>query len=180
MPTSTPSQNQQPGTQTPVTPPQPNPPTVTPGQPPSGPSGQPTPGQPSTSPPQQGGGFGVGIGRFVLSPNANDVIDPARNAGDKFAAPKPDNRLFFSSDDLASLDIALDQALVLQAEILIETNGVPEVLSTQVLSGNVSAPSANQLAERIIGDWSFEPTYMAGGAVPRVYNVELNLSPRSE
>jgi len=140
-------------------------------QPPAAPTGQ------NSSNSQQGGGFIATIDKFGLTNNSREVIDPVRNKGDKLATPKPGNRQSFSKDYLKSLGITLDQVVVLQVIILIETTGEPTVLSTQVQQGNISADKADRLAREIIKQWQFEPTYMAGSPVPRDYSLPLTINP---
>jgi len=140
-------------------------------QPPAAPTGQ------NSSNSQQGGGFIATTDKFGLTNNSREVIDPVRNKGDKLATPKPGNRQSFSKDYLKSLGITLDQVVVLQVIILIETTGEPTVLSTQVQQGNISADKADRLAREIIKQWQFEPTYMAGSPVPRDYSLPLTINP---
>ena len=157
-------------------------------QPPVAPTGQNLPNPSQNQPPaaatgqnssnsQQGGGFIATTDKFGLTNNSREVIDPVRNKGDKLATPKPGNRQSFSKDYLKSLGITLDQVVVLQVIILIETTGEPTVLSTQVQQGNISADKADRLAREIIKQWQFEPTYMAGSPVPRDYSLPLTINP---
>jgi hypothetical protein len=157
-------------------------------QPPAAPAGQNLPNPSQNQPPaaptgqnssnsQQGGGFIATTDKFGLTNNNREVIDPVRNKGDKLATPKPGNRQSFSKDYLKSLGITLDQVVVLQVIILIETTGEPTVLSTQVQQGNISADKADRLAREIIKQWQFEPTYMAGSPVPRDYSLPLTINP---
>ena len=157
--------------QPPVAPTGQNLPNASPNQPPAAPTGQ------NSSNSQQGGGFIATTDKFGLTNNNREVIDPVRNKGDKLATPKPGNRQSFSKDYLKSLGITLDQVVVLQVIILIETTGEPTVLSTQVQQGNISADKADRLAREIIKQWQFEPTYMAGSPVPRDYSLPLTINP---
>ncbi len=161
---------------------------ASPNQPPAAPAGQNLPNPSQNQPPaaptgqnssnsQQGGGFIATTDKFGLTNNNREVIDPVRNKGDKLATPKPGNRQSFSKDYLKSLGITLDQVVVLQVIILIETTGEPTVLSTQVQQGNISADKADRLAREIIKQWQFEPTYMAGSPVPRDYSLPLTINP---
>jgi hypothetical protein len=107
---------------------------------------------------------------------ANDIPDKGRQC----KTPN-DNKKSFSQDELKQLGVNLDQVLVLNVVVVIETNGKAEVEPkfTEVEQGNLSADKAVQLATEVIKSWQFEPrcTYMGGKPVPYPYSVKLTISP---
>jgi hypothetical protein len=118
----------------------------------------------------------------ILGNNTRDVIhadDP--NYNDRLATIKQSNSQF-SSDDLASLGITLKSDLELKVAVVIEETGGATLLpdSTQVLRGDISADKAEQLAAKIIQQWSFNPTLMAGQPVSRDYSLQLTIRPNQK
>lgn len=179
LPTTKPSSNPNPSTSSQTPSPNKSPsPNPTPGNnpptpPPNGDSSpNPTPDNNS----EQGGTFRANPGQFVVANNERDVINPSLNPGDKFAVLKSDNQQSFPIEELKTLGINLDQDLVLKVNVLIETTGEASVSFAQVQQGNIPTDKAKQLASKIIGQWKFEPTYMAGSAVPRDYSLTLTIS----
>ncbi len=186
LPSPSPSQNPSPGTDTQNQSPSPNPAqnpspgTGTQNQSPSpNPAQNPSPGTtPQTPPvtnPQEGGGFNASLGELSLS-GGNDIPDKGRQC----KTPN-DNKKSFSQDELKQLGVNLDQVLVLNVVVVIETNGKAEVEPkfTEVVQGNISPDKAVQLATEVIKSWQFEPacTYMEGKPVPYPYYVKLTISP---
>ncbi|HEY9650949.1 MAG TPA: hypothetical protein V6C95_09815 [Coleofasciculaceae cyanobacterium] len=178
-PTTKPSPNPTPSTNSQTPSPNKNPsPNPTPSNnsptppPNSNPSPNPSPGDNS----EQGSTFRANPGQLVVANNDRDVINPSLNPGDKFAILKSGNQESFPIDELKALGINLDQTLVLKVNVLIETTGEASISSAQVQQGNLPTDKAEQLASKIIGRWTFEPTYMAGGAVPREYWLTLSIS----
>lgn len=172
-PNPTPSTNSQ--TPSPNTSPSPNPtPSNNPPTPP--PSDSPSPNPTPDNNSEQGSTFRANPGQLIVVNNDRDVINPSLEPGDKFAVLKSGNQQSFPTEELKALGINLDQNLVLKVNLLIETTGEANVLSTQVQQGNIPIGKAEQLASKIIGQWKFEPTYMAGGAVPRDYSLTLTIS----
>ncbi|HBB34140.1 MAG TPA: hypothetical protein DC064_20670 [Cyanobacteria bacterium UBA9273] len=191
------SGSQQPGRQSPATPssgkqpserspkptsskPSPSQPTgkspdkISPHPSPSKPSDQsPQPPAPGSQPDvQPGGGFSASLGGLGLTDNRRDIPT-------QFAKLKSDSTTEFPIDYLTPLGIKLNGAIVLKVKVLIDETGQGRVLpdSTQVVSGDISATQAEQLAQQIIESWSFEPTYMGNGPVAQAYNLELRISP---
>ena len=131
---------------------------------------------------QPGGGFIALPGVPILGNNTRDVIhadDP--NYNDRLATIKQSNSQF-SSDDLASLGITLKSDLELKVAVVIEETGGATLLpdSTQVLRGDISADKAEQLAAKIIQQWKFNPTLMAGQPVSRDYSLQLTIRPNQK
>jgi len=185
-PVSNSSQNQQPGRQTPST--KPNTPTSNGSKPSSATSSSnPTPSTGSstgqTSPnSQSGGSFIASPGTPALVRNTKDVLHPDDpNYNDKLATVKQGNSQF-SSDELTSLGIKVEQALELRVAVVIETTGEATVLpnSTQVLRGNLSPDKAEQVARKLVDRWRFNPTLMAGKPVPRDYYLQITISPNQK
>lgn len=172
-PNPTPSTNSQTPSPNKSPSPNPTPNNNPPTPPPTGdPSPNPTPGDNS----EQGGTFRASPGQLIVANNDRDVINPSLNPGDKFAVLKSGHQQSFPIEELKALGINLDQNLVLKVNVLVETTGEATVLSAQVQQGNIPTGKAEQIASKIIGQWTFEPTYMAGGAVPRDYALTLTIS----
>jgi len=147
------------------------------------PSPIPSPKEPTepTSPENQsGGGFIASINglRSVISGGGSN-INPESNPGDKFA--KLQNKIKpLSVDELTSLGITLEQPVVLKVIILITDMGKAEVLpdKTEVQQGTLSQEQATKLANQIIADLRFSPTYMAGKPVYWSYSLTLEINPQ--
>ncbi|MEQ9370776.1 MAG: hypothetical protein RIG63_17385 [Coleofasciculus chthonoplastes F3-SA18-01] len=146
------------------------------------PSPIPSPEEPTepTSPDNQsGGGFIASINGFkIVSSNGSSNIDPQRNPGDQFAKLQKQSQ-FISVDKLRSLDITLEQPVVVKVIILITDMGKAEVISAETLvqPGTLSPEQATKLANQIIADWRFSPTYMAYSPVYGSYSLTLEIDP---
>ncbi|MFP5275069.1 hypothetical protein [Coleofasciculus sp.] len=147
------------------------------------PSSPPSPEEPTkpTSPGNQsGGGFIVSInGLIPVRQGGGSNIDPQRNPGDQFAKILKMSQPL-SVDELTSLGITLEQPVVIEVLVLITDIGKAEVLPDQTLvpQGTLSQEQATKLAQEIIADWRFSPTYMADSPVYGSYSLtlEINLS----
>ncbi|MEQ8462742.1 hypothetical protein [Coleofasciculus sp. E1-EBD-02] len=147
------------------------------------PSPIPSPEEPTepTSPDNQsGGGFIASInGLRIVSSGGGSIINPQRNPGDRFAQLQKQSQ-FISVDKLRSLDITLEQPVVVEVIILITDMGKAEVRSaeTPVQPGILTQGQATKLANQIIADWEFSPTYMAGSPVYGSYSLTLEIKPQ--
>ncbi|MEQ9667267.1 hypothetical protein [Coleofasciculus sp. G2-EDA-02] len=151
-----------------------NPTTPNPSSPPS-PQEPPKPTSPGN---QSGGGFIVSINGLIPVPGGGSVIDPQRNSGDQFAQILKKSQPL-SVDELTSLGITLEQPVVIEVLVLITDMGKAEVLpeKTKVPPGTLTQEQAQRLAQEIIADWSFSPTYMAGSPVYGSYFLTLEINP---
>lgn len=148
-------------------------------------SPNPTPTHSSTQPvspspnDKPAGNFVASLRTLILGENANAGLDPNDpNRKDKLAEIKSSNSQF-SNDDLAELGIKVEQVLELRVAVVIEKTGKATVLpnSTQVQSGNINPDQAETLVKKILEQWQFNPTLMAGQPVAGNYNIQLTISP---
>ncbi|MEQ9235991.1 hypothetical protein [Coleofasciculus sp. E2-BRE-01] len=145
------------------------------------PSPTPSPEEPTepTSPENQsGGGFIASInGLRIVSSGGGSIINPD-NPGDRLAEIQ-EERKTLSVDDLASLGIILEQPVVVKVVVLITDMGKAEVIpdKTQVQQGTLRPEQATKLANQIIADWEFSPTYMEGKPVYGSYSLTLEIDP---
>jgi hypothetical protein len=114
-----------------------------------------------------------------VSSGGGSIINPQRNRGDRLAEIQKNSQPI-SVDELTSLDITLEQPVVLQVVVLITDMGKAEVIpdKTQVEQGTLSQEQATKLANQIIADWRFSPTYMAGKPVYGSYSLTLEINPQ--
>ncbi len=124
---------------------------------------------------QQGGGFSVTPGKLDTG-NTRDILHFDR--GDQLATPKQKNTQL-SSNDLTKLGISLNQVVELKVVILIKKTGTATVYPTsiQLLRGNISSKTAEQLAKASVEPLRFNPTVMAGQPVDRDYSLTLTINP---
>lgn len=128
---------------------------------------------------QSGGGFIVSTnGLIPVLQGGGSNIDPQRYPGDKFAKILKKNQPP-SVDELTSLGITLEEPVVLKVLVLIDDRGKAEVLpeKTSVQQGTLSQEQAQTLAQDIIADWEFSPTYMKGSPVDGSYFLTLEINP---
>ena len=137
------------------------------------PSPKPTP-SPSPEPPRGGS---ISVGQLSLISNKTDVLHPGDPKYNDRLATLLEGNKELSAEELKQLGIRLDRDLKLTVGVLVETNGTASVLSTKVVSGNITADAAERLAKKIIQQWKFEPTLMAGQPVPRDYYLPIAISP---
>jgi len=138
------------------------------------------PPEPTSPENQSGGGFIATInGLTIVSSGGGSIINPQRNRGDKFAKPQNESKRL-SVDELTSLDITLEQPAVVKVIILITDMGKAEVIPDQTLvqQGTLSPEQATKLANQIIADWEFSPTYMANKPVYGSYSLTLEINPQ--
>ncbi|WP_157453458.1 hypothetical protein [Coleofasciculus chthonoplastes] len=157
----------------------PNPTTPSPSSPPS-PEEPPKPTSPEN---QSGGGLIVSINGLIPVPQGGGSnIDPQRNPGDQFAKILKKSQPL-SVDELTSLGITLEQPVVIEVLVLITDMGKAKVLPdrrsepTQLPPRTLTQEQATKLAQAIIADWSFSPTYMAGSPVYGSYFLTLEIDP---
>jgi len=151
--------------------------------PPSSPS--PTPSLEETAEPtspenQSGGGFIASInGLRIVSSGGGSIINPQNHPGDRLAEIQEESQPL-SVDELTSLEMTLDQPVILKVIVLINDQGKAEVIpdKTQVQQGTLSQEQATKLANQIIADWRFSPTYMAGKPVYGSYSLTLEINPQ--
>jgi hypothetical protein len=148
------------------------------------PSPTPSPEEPTepTSPENQSGGGFIAAsinGLRIESSGGGSIINPQRNPGDQFAQLQNKSQPI-SLDELTSLEITLEQPVVLKVVVLITDMGKAEVIpdKTQVQQGTLGREQATKLANQIIADWKFSPTYMAGSAVYGSYSLTLEINPQ--
>ncbi|WP_446391855.1 hypothetical protein [Coleofasciculus sp. B1-GNL1-01] len=152
------------------------------------PSPIPSPEEPTepTSPDNQSrGGFIASInGLRIVSSGGGSIINPQNNPGDRLAEIQQESQPL-SVDELTSLEMTLDQPVVLKVIVLINDRGKAEVIKaevipdkTQVQQGTLRPEQATKLANQIIADWSFSPTYMAGKPVYGSYSLTLEIDPQ--
>lgn len=152
-----------------------NPTTPSPSSPPS-PEEPPKPTSPENQP---GGGFIASInGLIPVGQGGGSNIDPQRHSDDQFAKILKKSQPL-SVDELTSLGITLEQPVVLKVVVVIDNMGKAEVLPerTQVQPETLSQEQAQTLAQEIIADWRFSPTYMAGSPVYGSYFLTLEINP---
>lgn len=127
---------------------------------------------------QSGGGFIASInGLTIVSSGGGSIINPD-NPGDQFAEIQRQSQPV-SEDELTLLGITLEQPVVLKVVVLINKMGKAEVIpdKTQVQQGTLSPEQATKLANQIIADWRFSPTYMAYSPVYGSYSLTLEIDP---
>ncbi len=115
---------------------------------------------------------------FVVKMSNFGLTNPNRDIPDQLAIPLPANKTEFSAEELNLTGIDLSEELVLKVVVLIDSNGKPELLADyiQVQQGNISIEQAQQLAQQVIRNWLFAPTYMAGQPVWQAYRFQLTIS----
>ncbi|WP_287358793.1 hypothetical protein [Moorena sp. SIO3B2] len=115
---------------------------------------------------------------FLAKMSNFGLTNPNHDIPDQLALPLPANQTEFSAQELNLTGIDLSEELVLKVVVLIYANGKPELLPDyiQVRQGNISIEQAQQLAQQVIRDWLFAPTYMAGQAVVQAYRFQLTIS----
>ncbi len=181
-PTPNPSQNKESGTQTPS--PKPDTPTDN-GSKPGG-SGTPSPSNPTPSPqssggqsspnPQQGGG-----GFLADSPSPLVISGSLNDTPSKLAIIKIKQTDFPADSPVAQLASDLDQAVVLEVYLLIDRTGKPAIQSVMPASSVSSSANLTLLAQAILQNWQFEPTYNTQGtAFDQTYQLSLRITPRSK
>ncbi|MBE9128456.1 MULTISPECIES: hypothetical protein [unclassified Coleofasciculus] len=128
--------------------------------------------EPTSPSSDDSGSFGVALGGLSLTDGSRDIPDQP-------ATLKSGNTTEFPREYLTQLGLNPEQAIRLKVVVLIDTTGQAEPLPdyTQVLSGNISTEQAEQLAQQIVSEWRFEPTYMGNQPVEQAYNLELNITP---
>ncbi|MEQ9483266.1 hypothetical protein [Coleofasciculus sp. F4-SAH-05] len=150
--------------------------------PPSSPSPTPSPEEstkPTSPENQSGGGFIASINELrIVSSGGGSIINPQRNPGDRLAEIQTESQPL-SVDELTSLEITLEQPVVLKVIVFINDRGKAEVIpdKTQVQQGTLSQEQATKLANQIIADWEFSPTYMAYSPVYGSYSLTLEIDP---
>lgn len=114
---------------------------------------------------------------FVAKMSNFGLTNPNRDIPDQLALPLPANKTEFSAEELNLKGIDLPEELVLKVVVLIDSNGKPELLADyiQVQQGNISIEQAQQLAQQVIRNWLFAPTYMAGQPVWQAYRFQLTI-----
>jgi len=143
------------------------------------------PTEPKSPENQSGGGFIASInGLRIVSSGGGSIIDPQRNPGDRLAEIQEESQPL-SVDELTSFEMTLDQPVVLKVIVLINDRGKAKVINaevipdkTQVQQGTLSPAQATKLANQIIADWRFSPTYMAGKPVYGSYSLTLEINPQ--
>lgn len=87
-----------------------------------------------------------------------------------------------SAQDLKQLGIDLEEDLELKVKVKILKTGEATVLanSTQVLGGTVRPDKAEKLAMKIVSQWRFKPTLMAGKPVEYSYELPLAIRPNQK
>lgn len=163
--------NKQPATATPTTNTNKPPSTAIPNPPsPTKPTSQPTPN------PQPAGGF-VAIFNN-LTPRATIDIPNPDNDNDKLATLLDDKKQL-SAEDLKQLGISTNQNLKLKVGVVVETDGTATVVNEQVVveQGSISKEKAVALANKIISQLRFTPTF--GNGKPKLgnYNLQLTIFP---
>ncbi|MEQ8969367.1 MAG: hypothetical protein RIE73_03115 [Coleofasciculus sp. C1-SOL-03] len=136
--------------------------------------------EPTSSENQSGGGFITIIdGPKIVSSNRGSIIRENSNPGDKEAEIQNRSQRI-SVDELTSLNITLEEPVVVYVEILIDHKGKAEVIPGQTLvqQGTLSPEQATKLANQIIADWKFSPTYMAYSPVYGSYSLTLEINPQ--
>ncbi len=135
--------------------------------------------EPTSPENQSGGGFIASInGLRIVSSGGGSIINPD-NPGDRLAEIQQESQPL-SVDELTSLEMTLDQPVVLNVIVLINDRGKAKVIpeKTQVQQGTLRPEQATKLANQIIADWRFSPTYMAGKPVYGSYSLTLQINPQ--
>ena len=96
--------------------------------------------------------------------------DPSK-LSTRLAKLKPEYKQLNSNNYGWKLDSNLNQPLVLEVSLIIDSTGKGEFLAT-------TPPSQNQLAEQIIQKLEFEPTYSDCKPVAQLYKLTLTISPQ--
>lgn len=139
----------------------------------------PSPSKPTSNPtpnPQPAGGF---IATFNnLAPSATiDIPNPEKD-NDKLATLLDDKKQV-SAEDLKQLGISTNQNLKLKVGVVVETDGTATVVDKQVIveQGSISQGKAAALANKIISQLRFTPTF--GNGKPKLgnYNLQLTILP---
>lgn len=114
---------------------------------------------------------------FLAKISQFGLTNPNRDIPDQLAIPLPANKTEFSAEELNLTGIDLSEELVLKVVVLIDSKGKPELLPDyiQVQQGNISIDQAQQLAQQVIRNWLFSPTYMAGQPVWQAYRFQLTI-----
>lgn len=84
---------------------------------------------------------------------------------------------------LTPLDIELEGEVAIEAIAIVEKDGTLTVVKPEaikVVQGSLPPEQAGQLAKKILEQWTFEPTYMAGQPIPQDYRIRVRLSPLFE
>ncbi|MEO8890525.1 MAG: hypothetical protein ABI417_03155 [Coleofasciculaceae cyanobacterium] len=139
----------------------------------------PSPTKPTSNPtpnPQPAGGF---IATFNnLAPSATIDIPNPENDNDKLATLLDDKKQV-SVEDLKQLGISTNQNLKLKVGVVVETDGTATVVDKQVIveQGSISQEKAVALANKIISQLRFTPTF--GNGKPKLgnYNLQLTILP---
>lgn len=204
-PTTTPSQNPSPETsvQKPSPSPAPNPspnnpsetqaPSTKPNSP-SNPGNQsngsttspsPSPSSPgsgddqNSSAPQSGGIFISSTNQPELISNNNEVLYPNDPSSGDALATLLQGSTRLSGDELKQLGITVEREFEMKVVVLIDEKGSASLqrVIPQGLPDNLSLDSVEQLASKGVAKLKFIPTKMAGGDVPRYYNLTLRIRP---
>jgi hypothetical protein len=121
----------------------------------------------------------VTTGEFTAQITAPRLTITDRDIPSQLAQIKENNRTLSSVNYLIPLDITLTQEIVLEVIVVIEMDGKTIVYpeSTQVLQGTIEKEISGKLAQKILEEWEFEPTYMNGQPVAQEYYIRLNVQP---
>jgi len=167
-PQATPQPNPQ-ATPQPNPNPQPNP------TPQPRPNPQATP-QPNPNPPATG--EFVAILANPTIPNFTDAYGQTvqRDIPDQLATVRTAQKRLAIAQYLIPLGVSLQDQTILEAVVIIDATGKPEVLAeqTRVLAGPLTPAQAGQLAKRIIETWEFNPTI--DGGQPKDFDYTLRLT----
>ena len=128
----------------------------------------------SVSTPEQGSFSAIQAKGALLK-----VDDP--DSGDKLATWL-NGSTELSASELKQLGIDLQEDLELKVKVKILRTGEATVLanSTQVLRGTIKPDKAEQLATKIVSQWRFKPTLMAGKPVEYSYELPLAIRPNQK
>ncbi|MGB5962728.1 MAG: hypothetical protein WBG73_18970 [Coleofasciculaceae cyanobacterium] len=130
----------------------------------------------TTPNPQPAGGFVATFNN--LTPSATiDIPNPDKD-NDKLATLL-DEKKQLSAEDLKQLGISLNQNLKLKVGVVVETDGTATVVDKQVVveQGSISQEKAVALANKIISQLRFTPTFGNGKPKLANYNLQLKIFP---
>ncbi len=185
QPSNSPSQERSPAGNSPSNQPsQTDRPAVTPPPASPNPPSSPTP-PPAQSPTEQGSPTSQQGGGLLVSASDLRLAGSLSGTRNQLAIPKIRKKQFASSDYVAQLASNLDQVLVLEILLRIDSTGTATIQSVTPVSQGNNPVDSDQIARAIIQNWQFEPTYSVGGGaaydrvgpVAQTYWLTLTIRP---
>lgn len=136
-------------------------------QPPAAPNPNPDPDSPN-----QPNSLNVSFGTFELS-------DPTRDVPDQLGKPQQNQQELEAIAYINEPDLSFTETLILEVVFTIDREGNFDAIQGEIKlkQSNLTTTQARNIAESILKDWQFEPSYMGGQPVYQSYRAQLTIAP---